>query len=312
MARKKRLPPLLAEDAAETASFMYDAEQFKLRAVLLWNCASAGAFDGPLREVFAGIEADRVRRQCIAELHMTAVHSTESLFAFLRAIHLQGQHFWYELTEYSHEELNSFIKTVREKGIEGLGTPDHPDAIRSLLYPGASDADYARTELQQTAAFARQYLKKLAEFFNDRSDYNAYKHGGRVAVVKSAIQIKHPDGRTSSSAEEDRLLFIDREDATETEDARFVIRMKRLEPERSLNIVEANTLLLKTASTAYSSKTLREQRMSVPVLEVVGAMTPEQLADEIFEKGPPNGGDFSVTDMRFGLSRRRGEHDGRV
>src|SRR4051812_48845278 len=125
MARKPRLPPLPPDDAAETASFMYDAEQFKLRALLLWNCASSAAFDAPLKEVFAGLEADRVRRQCVTELHMTAVHSTECLFAFLRAVHLGGKDFWYELTEYSHEQLNSFIKLIRDKGVDGLATTEH-------------------------------------------------------------------------------------------------------------------------------------------------------------------------------------------
>ncbi len=69
------------------------------------------------------------------ELHMTAMHCTESFFRIIHAMLFNPELPWLGMAECTHKQLYTFIKYIKDNGITPLVPTNASEWLRVNIYP---------------------------------------------------------------------------------------------------------------------------------------------------------------------------------
>jgi hypothetical protein len=113
------------------------------------------------------------------EVHFTAYHSTESLFGLLFAFVYQPDAPWIWLTKYQFDEFNELVSRLAKDGLALFGSDE--EQVAKALFFNSKDPTL-QNAIDHSAKFTATYVKALAKEFQDKADYNSYKHGLRTLI----------------------------------------------------------------------------------------------------------------------------------
>lgn len=173
------------------------------------------------------------------ELHFTAYHSTESLLGLLFGFLIEPSLPWVWLTCYRPVEFAGLVNQLAEKGLAMFGTDE--ESIARTLFFNSTEPKY-QVDIDTSVKFAVTYFKMLAKEFQNKADYNSYKHGLRTLKLH---EFRAQLGNVKW--EELATIYLDITDPIEVQnelvsDLHLVV--KAIDYERSERIIIANTKLM--------------------------------------------------------------------
>ena len=125
------------------------------------------------------VAIERIINSAKLEMHFAAYHSTESLLGLLFAFTIDPSYPWVWLTKYRFEEYNALVSKLAKVGLAMFNPRPDAETFAKFLFFNSTEPRY-KTEIDRSAKFAITYFKMLANEFQDRADYNSYKHGLRT------------------------------------------------------------------------------------------------------------------------------------
>jgi hypothetical protein len=174
------------------------------------------------------------------EMHFSAYHSTEALFALIFAFLFQPDLPWLWLTMYTNKNFSDLVHRLSEKGLSLFGK-DAKLVARGLFF-SVKDEKLNGT-IEHSADFAASYIKELAKDFLDRDDYNSYKHGLRTLAAREFKAALGP----VNWQEEATTTYLTLTKPTETREAivrDVCVTIKAIDYVRSKRIIATNTNLM--------------------------------------------------------------------
>ncbi len=105
------------------------------------------------------------------ELHMTAMHCTESFFRIIHAMYFNPELPWIGMAECTHTQLHTFIKYLKDNGITSFVPTSASEWLRVDIYPTIDEkhVGYERSK-KSIDDFVIPYLQRLANEFIEHKD----------------------------------------------------------------------------------------------------------------------------------------------
>lgn len=125
--------------------------------------------DGP------ALSSEHIVKTAKLEMHFAAYHSTESLLGLLFAFTIDPSAPWIWLTHYKFKEFNELVSKLAKDGLSMFNR--NPEAIAKSLF---FLSEHETPAISNSAKFGVDYIKGLAKEFQEKADYNSYKHGLRT------------------------------------------------------------------------------------------------------------------------------------
>src|SRR5688572_8605094 len=149
-----------------------------------------------------------------AEVHFTEFHQFEGFFALLIAIFQKLPH-WLYLTTYETREIKEKIRAFIDQDMKAV-TDGQVNTVNDFLnhsiYTGFITNDTEKAGKWQTNLDNITWLlRRLAEKYNEATEYNAYKHGIRVLTGHTSLRL-HPSDNPAGGfgyASNDSLRFLE-------------------------------------------------------------------------------------------------------
>lgn len=139
-------------------------------------------FDSFFTEI--GVENEKsslIHEMIRLEIIVTTVHYAEVVAANLLAFKTKHKRYHKKLLSYSVSAVNDFYKKIKQRQISYIA-----DLLGYPPLHQISDVK-AREQLERSCKKVREMLSEVADHYNKyRLLYNAYKHGFRIGVAKSA------------------------------------------------------------------------------------------------------------------------------
>jgi hypothetical protein len=188
----------------------YDYNFWMHKAHMLWHfveypeSAKGLKFEGDI------FEYDVIVLGLKMELHMTAMHCTESFFRIIHAMLFNPELPWLGMAECTHRQLNNFIKYIKNNGIIPL-VPNASEWLRINIYPTIDEKHdrYERSK-KSISDFVIPYLQRLAHEFSTHTEYNAYKHGLHCFPAIGSLQAFGDDsGQKYLDSTNDIIQYLD-------------------------------------------------------------------------------------------------------
>lgn len=123
-------------------------------------------------------DSETIRETLMAEYFATILHTTESLFALIRAVNIDVNRLWELLVEYKPENIIEFTNRIIREGLTD-------DEVKGAFYVNLN-FEIVREKYKESyekiinnIAWIKKYLSKLAEWYiQNKRFYNCYKHAG--------------------------------------------------------------------------------------------------------------------------------------
>ncbi len=178
------------------------------------------------------------------EIHMMVFHSAESLLLTVLGHYFYPAVPWFWMSTCTTNKFNNIMNLWQGKGLDAI--IEEPEKwLRDTLYPTIDESHDAYHKTKGSAAFAKNYLDRLAHEYMKHKEYNAYKLGLRIFPNQSDF---HAIDRTSlqgvMNIEGDLLEFLNYE-LSEGNDFEYRIKhtSQKYDVNVDINIIRTTTLL---------------------------------------------------------------------
>jgi hypothetical protein len=193
----------------------------------------------------ADIAADEVIVQGLKmELHMTAMHCTESFFRVFYAMLYSPDIPWIGMAQCPSDELYVLIRSIQQEGITSLVSNANA-WLRSSLYPSIDEKHdrYERSKI--SSDFVIAYLQRLAHEFVEHKEYNSYKHGLHCFPGTQTIQaFGEQNGKKYLDSTNDVIEFLEFGKTESKGRKKVVIATKTFSNIKDYNIIMTNSAIL--------------------------------------------------------------------
>jgi len=202
------------------------------------------------------------------EMHFTAYHSTEALLGLIFAFVYQPELPWLWLTTYSFSEFNEMVAGLAEKGFSMFHSDEK--LVAKALFFNVADEELADL-VENSANFTIDYVRRLAKEFQDKQDFNSYKHGLRTMRAKpSSPKLRSLDGKELLRWNELTTTYLEVGKRVEKNgqvfrDLRIV--NKAIDHEKSVRIIVTNTHLMRNLFEIRKAQLLGRSEIEVKLFD---------------------------------------------
>lgn len=189
-------------------NYIYDYHVYKVTSLeaMLTNVKEFER--GYLSSHIKGFVAEDFQRFVKAEIRMTCFHAIETLFELIFALvpnggQMRDRDLWRALSTSSFKANYERIRQIceQEDGLNFLdqtinlpSMEDYPLWVHIFYFSHNYKTSQVFKELNESDVAIRIFLKAIAAIFNDRNEYNAYKHGIRALNTMQEFAMADPDG----------------------------------------------------------------------------------------------------------------------
>ena len=129
------------------------------------------------------------------ELHMASFHQTEAMLAFLLC-EFQNRPDWVYLTTYGNQEMKAAAKAITAGDFASITDGAATDAKQFIRAAVFATWDFSNSDAGETWSRSIDdiawLLGYVAERFSSGHEYNAYKHGLRIASGQATLGASSP------------------------------------------------------------------------------------------------------------------------
>ncbi len=217
------------------------------------------------------------------EIHMTAMHCTESLFRIFHSMIYNPENPWLGLAESPSNQLHLFILFIKRSGIGSL-VLNVNTWIQGNLYPTIDENHPLSKKSKDSSEFVISYLNRLAREFVEHKEYNAYKHGLHCFPGSLTIQAVEEQTRTKYiDSINDTTEFMEFGRIESNNKKKVFITTKAYSNIKDYNIIRVNSAIMHNL---FKFKALA----SVHTVSEIPETTPIQFGYHYFD-------DQSVSDL---------------
>ncbi|WP_412068860.1 hypothetical protein [Rubrivirga sp. IMCC43871] len=276
----------MPNEIAESFMRGYLTDHFMHKALLLADALRRGSDDLP-PGMFDGADPKKWELSLKLDLRATHFQAIEALFQLVRALYPRdpGGHVDFDMGQIrdddlwlnlSRRKLDDTAKHVREIGKGGElpfdrwhvgaeGADTGVPFLRHVFYYGIPVDE----ETERSLPVIRDALVTLAKEFNDRGEYNAYKHGMRIVPTVGRFEFwsEEDPGRRATYDLQHSATYLDPYDPDGTAHV-----TRPLDSERDLRMIEVCHALV--------SNVVRSRRRHIPGLghQPIYVLSTEKLA----------------------------------
>jgi hypothetical protein len=217
------------------------------------------------------------------EIHMMVFHSAESLLLTVLGHYFYPAVPWFWMSICTTNKFNNILYLWQEKGLEAI-IKEPEKWLRDTLYPTIDESHEAYHKTKVSAAFAKNYLDRLAHEYIKHKEYNAYKHGLRIFPSQShfhAIDDTSVQGVTNIEGDFLEFLKYELREGNDLE-YRITHTSQNYDVNVDINIIRTTTLLFQNIleRKRAESKAVDGQKVTFSL-----ALFDKLKVEDIFSKG---------------------------
>lgn len=187
---------------------------------------------------------DVVMQSLKMEIHMTAMHSMESLFRIFHSLVFNPDNPWLGMAQSTPNQLHLFILIIKRSGITSLISNSN-EWLRAVMYPTIDENHSLLKKSKDSVDFVISYLNRLEDEFVEHKEYNAYKHGLHCFPGSLTIQaVGEQSGRKYIDSSNDVTEFLEFGKTENDNSKKVFITTKAYSNTKDFNIIRVNSAIM--------------------------------------------------------------------